>query len=582
MAATITALPTPPSRSDPVNFSTRADAFLLALPTFRSEANTLASEAETDAATAETKATEAAASAASALSYKNAAEAAYDAFDDRWLGAKSSDPIVDNDGGALQAGAVYFNTTATESRVYNGSAWVSPLVSGGTLGATTINGELQVRKSVAGGLLTKLYDISGVGVGGRGSGLSLGGVVTDAGSVVENFGSISGLKINSTQGNSQGFLQFSVNSGSSLIESFRVNYTGNVIIGSTVDRGCKFASIDNIGILSANDGAGSAEINFAQTGSTPSGACKIGVFKTGSQSAYMDFSTSDSGAVTQRMRLTESGDLLNGTTTPTTGFVSKFVRSVTGNFISFGLQNTDSSGGSRYVIGNDAGAARFVVGYTGSAASIGFGAATGYIGTEGSEDWLFQTGGTERGRVKAGGNLLWGTSTDTGEKLQVNGTVKSSGLTLGTSNNDNPSTVSQILVTNGDDIVRKSSLTHLASKMYEASGAFVCRAWVNFNGQGTVAIKASGNVSSITDNGVGDYTINYTTALSDANYVASGFGVANDSANVSGASTVTFAPTGSGTLVPLLKSTTQSRILVGNPFTGAPQDCTDVSFSVIR
>jgi hypothetical protein len=48
--------------------------------------------------------------------------------------------------------------------------------------------------------------------------------------------------------------------------------------------------------------------------------------------------------------------------------------------------------------------------------------------------------------------------------------------------------------------------------------AYGCRAWVNFNGTGTVAIRASGNVSSITDNGTGDYTVNFTTALVDANY----------------------------------------------------------------
>ena len=47
---------------------------------------------------------------------------------------------------------------------------------------------------------------------------------------------------------------------------------------------------------------------------------------------------------------------------------------------------------------------------------------------------------------------------------------------------------------------------------------YPCRAWVNFNGTGTVAIRASGNVSSITDNGVGDYTVNFTTAMPDANY----------------------------------------------------------------
>ena len=47
---------------------------------------------------------------------------------------------------------------------------------------------------------------------------------------------------------------------------------------------------------------------------------------------------------------------------------------------------------------------------------------------------------------------------------------------------------------------------------------YAARAWVNFNGTGVVAIRASGNVSSITDNGTGDYTVNFTTALADANY----------------------------------------------------------------
>ena len=50
----------------------------------------------------------------------------------------------------------------------------------------------------------------------------------------------------------------------------------------------------------------------------------------------------------------------------------------------------------------------------------------------------------------------------------------------------------------------------------EASG--LCKAWCNFNGVGTVAIRASYNVSSITDNGTGDYTVNFTTAMADANY----------------------------------------------------------------
>jgi len=51
---------------------------------------------------------------------------------------------------------------------------------------------------------------------------------------------------------------------------------------------------------------------------------------------------------------------------------------------------------------------------------------------------------------------------------------------------------------------------------------YPCRAWVNFNGTGVVAIRASGNVTSITDNGTGDYTVNFTTAMPDANYAIAG------------------------------------------------------------
>jgi hypothetical protein len=60
-----------------------------------------------------------------------------------------------------------------------------------------------------------------------------------------------------------------------------------------------------------------------------------------------------------------------------------------------------------------------------------------------------------------------------------------------------------------------------ALTLLNASGTapvYACRAWVNFNGTGTVAIRGSGNVSSITDNGVGNYTVNFTTAMVDANY----------------------------------------------------------------
>jgi hypothetical protein len=65
-----------------------------------------------------------------------------------------------------------------------------------------------------------------------------------------------------------------------------------------------------------------------------------------------------------------------------------------------------------------------------------------------------------------------------------------------------------------------------ASKMSGAQTGsapiYAARAWVNFNGTGTVAIRASGNVTSITDNGTGTYTVNFSTALESANYATVG------------------------------------------------------------
>jgi hypothetical protein len=56
---------------------------------------------------------------------------------------------------------------------------------------------------------------------------------------------------------------------------------------------------------------------------------------------------------------------------------------------------------------------------------------------------------------------------------------------------------------------------------------YMCRAWVNFDGTGTVAIRGSGNVTSITDNGTGTYTVNFTTAMTDANYAVCGSAFGN-------------------------------------------------------
>jgi hypothetical protein len=86
---------------------------------------------------------------------------------------------------------------------------------------------------------------------------------------------------------------------------------------------------------------------------------------------------------------------------------------------------------------------------------------------------------------------------------------------------------------------------------------FTCKAWVNFDGTQAAAsmIRASGNVTSITDNGTGNYTVNFATAMADANYTvvlqSTGFSLANIGGNIVIAGTYTGAN---------LKSTTQLQL----------------------
>lgn len=67
-----------------------------------------------------------------------------------------------------------------------------------------------------------------------------------------------------------------------------------------------------------------------------------------------------------------------------------------------------------------------------------------------------------------------------------------------------------------------STLSVAAIKNLSGVEQYLCKAWVNFDGTGTVAIRASGNVSSITDSGVGTYIVNFTNTFADANYSVAG------------------------------------------------------------
>lgn len=76
--------------------------------------------------------------------------------------------------------------------------------------------------------------------------------------------------------------------------------------------------------------------------------------------------------------------------------------------------------------------------------------------------------------------------------------------------------------TKQDNLITNDPAVKTALNATGSAPIYACRAWVNFNGTGTVAIRGSGNVSSIIDNGVGNYTVNFTTAMPDANYSMQG------------------------------------------------------------
>ena len=97
---------------------------------------------------------------------------------------------------------------------------------------------------------------------------------------------------------------------------------------------------------------------------------------------------------------------------------------------------------------------------------------------------------------------------------------------------------------------------------------FACRAWVNFNGAGTVAIRGSGNVSSITDNGVGDYTVNFTTAMPDVNY------------SVAGTAALELSTVNSYPVNPLTYNTTSCR--VDHRESGNTADSTIINVAIFR
>jgi hypothetical protein len=120
------------------------------------------------------------------------------------------------------------------------------------------------------------------------------------------------------------------------------------------------------------------------------------------------------------------------------------------------------------------------------------------------QDWIDTSGANPLWKKRNAANNAWITlGTISASTIAFNGTLP-----------DQSGNAGEYLTTNGT----------VASWAPTPTIPVEVKAWVNFNGSGTVAIRASFNVSSITDNGTGDYTINFTAAMADANYAVVGSG----------------------------------------------------------
>lgn len=273
-----------------------------------------------------------------------------------------------------------------------------------------------------------------------------------------------------------------------------------------------------------------------------------------------------------------SGTTLTISPAPSAGTNNVYVR-----YLSTTLQSIAPSQGSSIQFG------------TGSAAlpSISFiGDTNTGIYSPAADTIAFAEGGVESARFDSAGNFGVGTSspdslsnfrfidvgssgTNQGVVQANNGTVKvaiyanSTEGYLATRTNHN-----LVLQTNATTqaTITTAGLFQFNSGYGSVATAYGCRAWVNFNGTGTVAIRASGNVSSITDNGTGDYTVNFTTAMADTNYAITAC-VAVDSSNTG--SRVVNTPFNGTTA-------TTSAFRLSTQISGSANDCAFVYLAIFR
>ena len=445
------------SASNASTSASNAAASESAASTHASDALSSATNAAASAVAASTSAANAESSASDALAAQLAAEAALDQFDDTYLGAKSSNPTVDNDGNALSTGDLYFNTVANELRIWNGSSWQAASTVGGTVSSLTVTGAFAANGS------TTIGDAAGDSVTINAStvstpnGISFNGtsipasktlvVTTDIGSTVQAYDADT-AKYDDVTANFIGTLQ---NGGSNVVVDSDIGVTvqaydaqladvagltpadNNFIVGNgtnfVTESGSTARTSLGLGSIATQDANNVAVTGGSINGTTVGAStASTGAFTTlsatgdvtiadkivhsGDADTAVRFPAADTVTVetggAERLRITSTGDLGVGTGSPAQK-----------------LDVTSSSTDSRIYIHNST-----TGGTAGDGLMLGSISSDAYVYQYENAPLIFGTNASERMRIDSSGDLLVGATSSlygfSGRKIvQINGSSES-------------------------------------------------------------------------------------------------------------------------------------------------------------
>lgn len=367
-------------------------------------------------------------------------------FADVYQGAKASAPTLRNDGGALQLGDLYFDTTLDQMRVYAAAGWEAA--------SSSVNGTSARFRYIATAGQTTF-----TGVDSNGNTLAYDAGYADV--------YLNGVRLDQAD--------YTGTSGTSIVlaSGAALNDELNIIAFGTFN----VASVNGVNIVDGTVTAAKLATDSVTADKIAAGAVGSSELASGAAVANIGYTP-----------MNKAGDTVNGAFAVAASGAPLTVNSTNSNDLKVSLVNNGTAVGH-------------------------FGASTTY------PHMVANAAGTVRAAVNANGQQF--TSID--------------GF----------------------------------SALYAEYG---CRAWVNFNGTGTVAIRASGNVSSITDNGTGNYTANFSNSMPDGNYACS-LGIGNDSGSSGAGWWVSRLPT---------HSTTGCQILTGRPDNGAYADASVVNAAFFR